>query len=161
MRIIAVGVVAAVALTAAVLGGCGGDQHRSTSGGVISEEPGATVTPAPKSRLLPALVLPSGSRLGHSETTEDGWGVELWYLPIGFSETVEYLRDLLPVNRQFADLDYAGENPGIDEWGAEYVQWSWDDHRYSGEGNARAIQVRAVDRPRDETLVAVGVQGSR
>ncbi len=160
MRIIAGGVAAAVALTAAVLGGCGSGQNRSTPDGPTA--PGATVTgDPPNSRILPALVLPSGSRLGHTETMENGSRVESWYAPLGFSETAESLRDLLPINRQFADLDYAGENSGIDKWGAEYVQWSWDNRHDSSEDIVRTIEVHAVDEPDDWTLVAVGVDDGR
>lgn len=131
MKII-VRAVVAVIITAAVLAGCARE-------------------PQPESGLLPTVAFPRGSTLDDSYTTDDDLRVESWNVPLGFDEVADYFRETLPIGRQFDDLDYRGEESGIDEDGAKYAEWTWD--------NEQMIYLKASEMAvgQDETFVFVGV----
>jgi len=89
-----------------------------------------------------------------ADTIEGGMRLELWIVPMGFDATAEYLREALPINREFDRLDYQGEDSGITKDGYEYAKWDWDN---SSGDNDRLITVMLDEKPDGQIAVGIGV----
>gem|GEM_PF-5364636 len=85
--------------------------------------------------------------------THEGVRLEFWSVPMGFDAAAEYLREALPIDREFDNLDYQGEDSGITKDGYEYVEWVWDN---SFGDNDRLITVM-LDEVDGEIFVSIAV----
>lgn len=90
-----------------------------------SSETTSKVKPGPKSDILPAVVLPAGSRKDKSDTLEGGVLREGWVLELPFDEASEYLKTNLPIGDHFDEARYDGDESGMTKDGAKEIRWTW------------------------------------
>jgi len=73
---------------------------------------------------------------------------------MGFDAAAEYLRETLPIDREFDNLDYQGEDSGITKDGDEYAKWDWHHNFFEG---GRLITVKLEEMSDGEVFVSIGV----
>ncbi|AKS36286.1 DUF2510 domain-containing protein [Mycolicibacterium goodii] len=103
-------------------------------------------------RLIPGLTLPDGAKLTNEQPGE--W--EQWIVQMGYSETVDNLRQQLPIGRSYDGLAWCTEfvsSQEIDGESHELTMWSWGTE-------ADFLSVTASPAPLEKTHTEVMVSRS-